>query len=431
MKKLLLSTAAVGLALAAVPAHAELNLDFGGYFKGYGVWVNQDDAPNQETGEAGSTNDGAEESDSVDFVRDTELHVNGESTLDNGLTVGAHVELSADGADGATTADESYAYFSGSWGRVNFGDEDGAGYLLQVAAPSADSNVDGVRQFVQPFNYDAMFYDRMTDAQGTLDSSDASQASFIQDNGGLDYDMDVAGKSTKLTYLSPVFSGFQVGMSFTPNPGVAGDLEGVGLHSNTSTGAGTTTFFGDVYEAAARYEGQWDKLGVALGAGWTFQNLEASASNVGGSLTVFDPTDDRKAWNAGADFNLGPFGLGVGYMRDDHGKVALEVNNSPRTPSAERVVVVGADYTTGPFKIGASYLDSNNTFGLSQIISGNVEAMDSSRITGGVVYTYGPGMTFNGSLSYVEHEYTNAEIGDENDHSVDGTALMLGTQVNF
>ena len=45
--------------------------------------------------------------------------------------------------------EESYAYFSGAWGRVNFGSEDGAAFLLQVAAPSADANIDGLRQQVQ------------------------------------------------------------------------------------------------------------------------------------------------------------------------------------------------------------------------------------------------------------------------------------------
>ena len=48
--------------------------------------------------------------------------------------------------------EESYAYFSGAWGRVNFGKEDGANYLLQVATPSADENFDGLRQYINPQN---------------------------------------------------------------------------------------------------------------------------------------------------------------------------------------------------------------------------------------------------------------------------------------
>jgi len=80
-----------------------------------------------------------------DIARETEIHFTGETTLDNGLTVGVHHEADIDdngigfgaGADAFLT-EESYAYFSGAWGRVNFGKEDGSNYLLQVAAPSAD-----------------------------------------------------------------------------------------------------------------------------------------------------------------------------------------------------------------------------------------------------------------------------------------------------
>lgn len=123
MKKLLLSSAAVcGLAMIATPAAAQLELELGGYFKGYGAYVDQDD-------DAGEVND-------FDFVRNTELHFGAETTLDNGLTVGFHTEAETDagaaGSDGFNV-DESYVYFSGGWGRINAGDEDGASYLLQVA----------------------------------------------------------------------------------------------------------------------------------------------------------------------------------------------------------------------------------------------------------------------------------------------------------
>ncbi|MCA9327830.1 porin, partial [Candidatus Saccharibacteria bacterium] len=191
MKKLLLaSVAASGLAFAAAPAHADIDLELGGYFKGYGVYVSQDESAGNSV-------------NNFDIVRDTELHVGGETTLDNGLTVGAHVEFKVDGEDGSAGNDESYAYFSGNWGRVNFGNEDGAGYLLQVAAPSADSNLDGIRQYVQPFNYGIM---------GTPAGLTTAVTA-----GGLDYDMDIAGKTDKITYLSPIFSGFQVGLSYSPD----------------------------------------------------------------------------------------------------------------------------------------------------------------------------------------------------------------------
>ncbi len=128
MKKVLLSSAAIlGLAVAS-PALAQddsaLDLQVNGHYKGYVSYIDQDETAGTDIR-------------AVDWLQETEVHLQGETTLDNGLTVGAHIEAEVDGGD-STAIDESYAYFSGTWGRVNAGNEDGAAYLLQVAAPSAD-----------------------------------------------------------------------------------------------------------------------------------------------------------------------------------------------------------------------------------------------------------------------------------------------------
>ena len=350
MKKLLLASVAVGgLAMVATPAHAEIELEVGGYFKGYAAFVDQDDDAFDVNG--------------FDFIRDTEIHIGGETTLDNGLTIGTHFEFDVDGGD-STTVDESYLYFSGDWGRVNFGAEDGAAYLLQVAAPSADSNIDGIRQYVQPLNGIA-----------------AGITSFA-----LDYDHDPSGKADKLTYLSPVLSGFQAGVSFSPDTDFADDVEGIGF--DDVPGA-----IGQTYEIGLRYEGQFNNIGMILGGGYSHGDLEED-----GLLT-----DDRQVWNLGADFDIGAFGIGVIYMEDNN---ALDDTDS-------ETFVVGADYTTGPFKIGASYLNMDTE-----------DVAEADRYTGGVTYEYGPGMSFRGSISYTEVDPTG---GDE----VEGTAIVLGTQVNF
>lgn len=403
MKKILLGSAAIfGLAMASAPVMAQdggVNLELGGYFKGYGAYVDQDERTGVEVND-------------FDFLRDTEIHFTGESTLDNGLTVGAHIELDVDGGDGSNV-DESYLYMSGMWGRVNFGDEDGAAYLLQVAAPSADSNIDGLRQFIQPVNYSALLSAANFTAVGTALG------------GGLDYDQDISGKSTKLTYFTPVFSGFQLGATFAPDAGAADDLEGIGLDNQANT-------IGQTYEIAARYEGQFDQVGIILGAGYSFAELEATNFTAAGAVpagaaraAAGELSDDRQAWNVGLDLDFGPFGLGAIYMEDDFGeRVAVA---STATAAAvindnnEETLVVGADYTTGPFKLGVSYMNVENTFG--------VNGLDTDRYSGGVVYTYGPGMTFRGSIGYVEHELNNVAGAGTND--VDATYVTLGTQINF
>lgn len=336
MNKLMLGAAAVALTLAVSPAFAAedsgVKLNLGGHFKGYVNYTNEDAAR------------------SVDILRDTEVHFGGETTLDNGLTVGAHIEALADGGSAdAFTVDESYIYMAGSWGRVNFGNEDGAAYLLQVAAPSADDNIDGIRQFINPTNISS-----------------------------IDYDNDVAKGADKLTYLSPVFSGFQGGVSYSPEANTTS--RAIAGNTNDVTGEN-----GDVWEAAGRYEGMVGTVGVIAGAGYT------------------TTSEDNTEWNTGLDLDIGAFGLGAIYTEQDNSNTA-----------DQETIVLGADYTTGPFKVGASYLNNDVDAGT-----------ETDRYTGGVVYTYGPGMTFRGSVGYTDADAVAAAA------DADATTVTVGTQVNF
>lgn len=389
MKKLLLGTAVVALAVAAAPtsAQAQLELDLGGHMKLYGFYTDQDDDVAAGFGEARD----------FDIIRDTEIHFGGETTLDNGLTVGVHFETEADGEE-SLDVQESYAYFSGGWGRVNVGAEDGAAYLLQVAAPSADENLDGIRQYVNPVNYPAVDPSNVIFTSAGL----LGPAIGAVGVGGFDYDQDGTGYADKITYLSPVFNGFQVGVSYTPDVADAATEDALNFDDADDA-------FGEAYEIGARYEGTFNEVGVTLGGGYTHIELESDGFVGAG------PEDDRVQWNGGIDLDIGPFGVGVAYMEDDFGEVF--------GGGDEETLVVGVDYTTGPFKIGASYLEQDNSFGLNGV--------ETERYTGGVVYTYGPGMTFRGSISYIEHDGVDALTSAANDDEIDATSFLLGTQINF
>lgn len=363
MNKLLLGSAAIaGLVLASAPAQAQMELTIGGHSKNYIGYLDQDSGDVQD----------------FDMVRETELHFNGESTLDSGLTFGFQIETEVDSGDDANTIEESYIYMSGAFGRVNLGSEDGAAYLLQVAAPSADSNIDGIRQYVQPVNYAAA---GLAGSGGFAFNApaDASQ------NDGFDYDQDITGKAEKITYLSPNFSGFQVGASYTHDLGDTGSVDPVANGFNAEDDGG----FDEGYEVAARYEGVLSNFGYALGAGYTH------AEDAGAG-------DDYDGWNVGLDVDAGPFGIGAAYLDE-------EINEDVQT------YVVGADYTTGPFKFGASYYRQED-----ENVAGD---LDTDRYTGGVIYTAGPGLSFRGSVSYIDHD---SDVADE-----EATSVMGGVQINF
>ena len=372
MKKLLLSTVAVaGLAIAAVaPAQAEgLELGLSGHFIGYGVFNNQDEP-------AGVSLRG------FDLRKETEIHFTGETTLDNGLTVGVVVETNVDrDEDTNNTVEESYAYLSGGWGRLNIGEEHSAAYLLQVAAPSADENIDGIRPQINSFDLG------LISSSGGLNSD------------RLTYSQTQTGRSNKLTYFTPVFNGFQAGVSYTPAVAEAdqNSLAASTIDNNGGLDAGL--------ELAVRYEGSFEELDVAFGGGWTSISQEVDTGT----------NDDRTAWNVGGDVDWGPFGLGFSYMTD---------NNAVGDNGDTDIFVLGVDYHTGPYTFGASYYnrDDENASG-THTVAGDIEI---TRWTGGVTYEYGPGMSFRGSIAFIEGE-TSVTGDDERD----GYQVSLGTQIDF
>ncbi len=364
MKKILLCSAAlVGVAFAAAPAMAQVDVTVGGHTKNYVGWLSQDDVDERN----------------VDILRESEIHFNAEGTADNGLTYGFHVETEVDGGD-SFAVEESYLYLASNLGRVNLGSEDGANYLLQVAAPSADSNIDGLRQYINP----------------------------VIGQGRLVYANDATVQDEKVTYLSPNWSGFQFGLSYTPDV-ASNAFEDINSASGVA-GFATDDVAGNLgsgYEGALRYEGTFNNVGFAVGAGYTQVEIERDQvlPPVGGAINA----DDIQQWNVGLDLNIGAFGVGAIYTETENVGGIDNVDSD--------TWVLGADYTTGPFQLGVSYL--NNDFE-----AGNVDVLDTDRYTGGVIYTAAPGLSFRGSISFIDHDGT-AGVDKE------ATSVLGGIQLNF
>lgn len=355
MKSFLLCGAAVCAVTFASPANAAddsgVQLNLGGYFKGYASYVDQDGSGVRKT----------------DLLRLTEVHFDGKKELDTGLTVGAHIEGRADGA-GDFFVDESYIFGSGTWGKVNFGRTYGASYTLQVVAPAADANIDGRLQLITPVNYAA--------AGISLGTSTET-----------DYDQDMSSKHDKVTYLSPMFSGFQAGVSYTPES----DAASRGAAGNAADNDDTTPT-SDMWDVALRYENKLSETTTyRVGAGYNLGQVEVGTN------------EDRQAWNVGLDFDIGAFGVGAAYQEDDLG----DANNEAK------YVVVGVDYTDGSMVYGASYYNKND----------DVNSVDFDRYSVGATYKMIPGLSFRGSVGY----YDMSDV----DSDANATAVLLGTDIKF
>ncbi|MBI3441894.1 MAG: porin [Proteobacteria bacterium] len=434
MKKLLLvSTALVGVAMLSSPASAAVKLDLGGFFRGYGVYADNNEPANAALPAAQAS------LHNFEFRRDSEIHVQGETTLDNGLTIGAMTEMKIGNGSNAIVADETYGYASGGWGRFNLGVEDGAAYLLQVAAPSADSNVDGLRVNIQALNPTQASVPAGLFPTNTLANSSTFGSGILQ------YAQSDFRNAERLTYLTPKFSGFQGGVSYAPQNGFTSNIGGMSTDRNSPGevigGAGVTTAgYNDLWEASARYDGEFQGVGINLGAGYSDSSLSQTPTTAmvstlaGGSYFL---NDGVKSYNFGANLAYQGFSLGGGYMRNETRRIAQTLDagdlaaNEKSGDITRDTWVVGLGYDNGPYHVGASYLDQQTNYDAIAIGANaqNIAAtkFDAQRYTVGGGYTFGPGMTFRGAVAWGTFDAPGAGAANDNDF----TQVTVGTDVEF
>lgn len=379
------TTALVTLAaLAPVPALAEepVKLTIGGrYLAAFGGVIGEDENLPPTFG-------GAQLRDYV-AKQDVEIHFRGETTLDNGLTIGVRVEL-----EGQTSANDQidavYAYFDTKWGELRFGDTVEALGSLCYTVPSA-SNIFGADSPI--FNF-----------------SNAGNASLgfgvfgYSGTNGTCYGVD--GKSTKVVYFSPQISGFNFALSFTPD-----DTEDT---RNTVVGAGTrpNRDFGQNSEnlsIAATYEREFNGFGFLIGGAGTFSFDRENPF-------TFEIADNREEYNGYAQFKYAGFTVGGAYsFRNNAGNPTADVDLD------REVFGAGATYAWSRYAVGMGWTrgryENGGTVGS--------DVYDVYALTGS--YVLGPGITIDGLFGYSEYDgaptlafrdYETLEIG-------------LGTSIRF
>ncbi len=122
MKQLLLTTSALALAMGSSAQAVEWDVHVGGYMEQFAAWSSPD-----------VTGIVSDDFDGIDSKQDSEIHFLPSITLDNGLKIGADVQL--EGFSGSDNIDESFLYVDSEYGRVLLGATFSAGYLMHYGAP--------------------------------------------------------------------------------------------------------------------------------------------------------------------------------------------------------------------------------------------------------------------------------------------------------
>ena len=381
MKKLLYGTSALvaagllssGPALAADP----ISLSLGGNFAFAFGWVNEDDS----TGQPGNLDR------SHAFAESSEVIFSGNTTLDNGVAVTVQIEL--EGSTQGDQIDENFIRFSSdAMGTLELGGRDGAASKMLTLGPLVDFNHGvGVAEFTY-VNF------------GTND------VTFIAPAGR-------GSDSLKISYFTPVISGFRLGISYEPEPGIdGGDGNRTGAVSvDTATDTAADTAASEFIELGVEFVNNFGDVSFR-GSVLYAQGSQEGTAGAGQFL------DDNTLWNVGVQLGFGAFTIGGAYQRAE--QESGDWNTQEEDDDSYRI---SATYATGAWLLGVGYgnreIEDNSTA---------AGAADEASVWGLTAKrTLGPGVTVSAGLRVWEIEDgANAPAANN-----DATNVFLATRLAF
>ena len=326
MRKTLIATSALAFAgaVAAAPASAAdmIAVGVGGYMEQWIGVANRDD-------------DGVD--GGFDTQSDSEIYFTGSMESDMGLKFGVRVQLEANnGSNGATSIDESNAWVSGEFGRIDLGARDPIHTRMHYAAAFG--------------------------AGAGLNAGDTQKwipGSYLETAG-----WTIPGDDLTLTYVTPRVSGIQVGMSYAPDSTNENSVASAPADNDNAVWAAAVNFTQDVGDMAIKVS-----LGHAnvSNPGMTSfdidkDNDEDDMRHTDAMKSMDDATkgyDDKTFTNAGLSVAMGGFTFAVSYAtRDDGGYMskcyAYDADNSGAVGTVEAIAAAPATETTAAVAAAAA-----------------------------------------------------------------------------
>ena len=388
MKKILFATSALvatGLFAGNAQAAEPIKLSVGGFMQYYYAFAS----------EAGTIKKSKGNTDSygVHTRQNNEVHFNGSTTLDNGITVAARIELEGTN-DGSSNTDGAYVSLSGDFGQVTLGQAGTAGASMHVSPPSS----------------------------GFIGADDGNFGSFLQSpsmNKGSapdTYPGYAGGTDRKITYMSPSFSGVTFGASYTPDSGIKSNNAKSNHNDNNHNGV----------SLALAYGGEFSGMSLAASVG--YERIDRAKKNVGVKTADKMTTRDSEAALFAAGIRLGfdAFTVGAAYgAREDAGDSNKELESFS----------VGVGYAMGDASVSFGYA-TGELKGMTDATTGKKSTEKNNTSTDifdvGMDYKVSPGIKWQSSVTFVsfdgDKKYTKT---DTNQNSGDSWVVGTGIALSF
>ena len=384
MKKVLFGTTAIvaaafaGQALAngSVQHNDGVTLSVGGYFiAGVGIGPYSEQAAQHDPSESisdGDTYAGQLDEDlEKDFhiINDGEIHFKAKGTLDNGIGIEVRVELEAFYADGSQI-DEHWMKVKTAFGTILVGANDTA---IDKIAGGIGRMKGGI-------------------AGGSWDR----EYMFVP--GATDYHLGDDGDGYSVQYYSPNISGFEFGVSYTPDTATPTT---VNASSGTSTNQGNTTNSNDLITVGASYAGNFGDVDFAIGGGYATMEQ--------------DNLDEITTYGGGLELGFGAVTVGGAIlMREEEFNTGGEINAD--------YYGGGIEYETGPWVFGLSALFTE----VDESNGAQNDDFEAFVLNAAVGYELGDGVNLGLGIDYGEVDFTGSST-DADDESIGGV-LLLGVK---
>ncbi len=363
MRRFLLGTSALLSALVLAPAaHAELEVVMSGYVSAQAGFFDNDTANSSDR----------------DFRSKSEIRIMAKGIADNGLEYGARVDLLAS-TNQTQNARRTGIFAQGAYGRIELGDLDGASNNLAVLAPTV-----GIGQINGAYvNF--------------IPVTSRPAGSVVDTGGGMIRSID-SDQATKVTYYTPRLAGVQAGISYVP------EVESFGEDVQFSSIVGNQE---DMYELGLNYRNTYSN-GIRVAAGATFDTSDAKDGS---------GREDVSAWGLGLRIGYQGFEFGGGYVDNgDSNNLAGIANDN------ETAFNLGARYEQGAWGVAINYIredyDANGGRG-SDTAGGTYSAY----VLGGA-YKIANGLSAGADLAFFDR---NKDTGTDDN----GYVLVLETKASF
>jgi outer membrane protein OmpU len=413
MKRALLGTTAlIGAGLgAAAPAAAEspIQLSVGGFFRTAFMVVLDDD----DSGPENSFQEPGDDKADDGVFSDAEIHFVGRTVLDNGLEVGARVELEGEddtSPDGdGDQIDEAWIWFSGGFGEVRIGSDDEALANSCILPPGGTAN-----------------FSAFSPNQWGANSVNATPIGAVSNSACTG--VDDRGDAQKIIYFSPLFHGFQLSASYTPNPDAERHGDGVGTHTGMppktfgtfSTDNPDADSDASVYLTYSYAGRNW---GLTWGGGASWEMGTDSGDDI--------DFKDQDFYQTGLNIDIGRFSIGgvFEYYNDVNSFEFIGFDSGTKFDAW--VAGGGIAYTYRAWTFGAQYSYREDTFRLLSNVGDNTIEQVQQRAVATVNYALGPGINLDGEVGYTWRDQDPETLFVEGDDDYDALEFGIGTALSF